>query len=256
MFKSTDFTFDGINGTDFYGLKLVRTEQGLNQPFGLSRKSITDTAKNRYRVYHYGFKNEVLSFNLKFFKDGVWTYEQRVAISKWLIRDTYKDFESTDYPLVFKIIAVSQPVFTNYGNDQGYLEINFESDAPFCYSPISVSSYDLSNNPVAGTIITMENKSNVFDTYRPELEFTVINGSSVKLVNQSNRNKVFEFTGLTVGEKIYVNNETGRIVSTLSETRLSNLTNHQFFEMVYGQNRIRAYGQISVETRMQFPMMV
>jgi hypothetical protein len=256
MFLGSEFTFDGQSGDDFFGLKLIRTEYALDQPFGLSRKSVTDRAKNRYRVYHYGFNNEVLTCSLKFFKEDIWTYDQRVAISKWLISNTYKDFESSDYPLVFKIMAVSQPVFTNYGNDFGILEIEYESDSPFAYSPVSISEFDLSDNTAGGTVILLENRSNIFDMYKPELEFEIISGNSVRLENLSNQGKVFELTDLEVGEKIYISNETGRIISTLSETRLSNLTNHQYFSMGYGINRVLVKGNVIMQCRSQFPMMI
>jgi hypothetical protein len=256
MFVGSDFTFDQISGEEMFGLKLIRTEFSLDQPFGLSRKPVTDRAKNRSRVYHYGWNNEVLSFSLKFFKESEWDYEQRVAISKWLIQSKYCDFQSMDYPLVFKVVAVAQPVFRNLGNNIGYLEIEYESDSPFCYSPVAIAEYDLSDNTSGGTVLDLYNKSNVFSTYKPELEFEIISGDTVRLENLSNQGKVFELTGLEQGEKIYIGNETGRIISTASETRLSNLLNHVFFEMVYGLNRVLLKGNVRMEIRTQFPMMI
>ena len=256
MFLGSKFQYNNISGDDMFGLKLIRTESSLDQPFGIARKSITDQAKNRYRVYHYGFDSEVLSFNLKLFKEGVWTYDQRVVISKWLIQNTYKDFQSTDYPLVFKLVAVSQPQFHNLGNNQGILEITMESDAPFGYSPVFVGEYDLTDNTENGTILTLENRSNVLDIYKPELEFKMTGSTSVKLENLSNQGDTFELTNLQIGETIYINNQTGLIKSDTSETRLNNLKNHKFFKMVPGVNRVRATGKVLMEYRMQFPMMV
>ncbi len=257
MFVSTDFTFDNVQSTDMYNMKIVRVGDNgmLAQPFGISRKTSTEKIKNRPKRFFYGTEDEVLEFSLQFIKDGDWTYDQRVEISKWLIKDKYCTLTSSDYPLEFDVIAVGSPRFYNNGLNFGYLEIDFESSVPFGYSPVSVQEFDLSDN-ITTQIITLENKSNVYDIYKPEIQFTMAGSTSVKLENLTRGGEVMEFTNIQNNEILYCNCETERIFSNLSDTRLQNLSDKRFLKLAYGVNQIRITGKVLIETRMRYPMMV
>lgn len=238
-------------------MKIVRVGDSgmLEQPFGIVRKTITEKIKNRSKRYFYGTEDEVLSFSLQFIKDGDWTYDQRVKISKWLIRDKYCTLTSPDYPLEFDVIAVGSPHFFNNGINQGYLEIDFESFVPYAFSPVSVQEFDLSDNTTTQTII-LENKSNVYDIYKPEIQFSMQGSTSVKLENLTRGGEVMEFTDIVNNEILYCNCDTETIFSNLSNTRLQNLTDKRFLKLAYGKNSIRITGQTIIETRQRFPMMV
>ena len=241
-----------------YGIMLVKMDSGLiEQPFGISRKTITDKIKNNSRNYYYGTESEVINFKLQFMKFSPWTYEQRVRVTQWFFYSGYKDFISEDFPLVYKIIGVGEPKFYNNGNNEGYLEIEFETDQPYAYSPVEISSFDLSDN-VSTTIITAENKSNVpdFYYYNPEIQIELLEGVGFVINNLTDGNREFSFSGLTEGEVVYCNCETGLVYSTLNNTRLSNLSNKQFLRLKYGVNNLMVAGKVNILFRMQYPMMV
>lgn len=258
MFLGGKFSFDGKSSEIMYDLQIVQVDLSglIEQNFGIKRKTVTDKVKNRSKVYSYGTKDEVLSFELEFYKESDWTYEQRVEVSNWFFvdDDRYCELEVEDYPLVFKV-KCTDGKFYNNGVNQGYVKISFECESSHAYSPIEVATFDLSGNTTT-QIITLENKSNVFKIYKPEIQITMVGDTSVKLENLTNGGKSFEFTGLNNNEVIYVNNSTEQIYSALSATRLTNLTDKRFFELVYGKNQIRVTGKCIIEVRMQFPMMV
>ena len=259
MFVCRNFSYNGIDGSDMYGLMLVRTDNGMiEQKLGIARKTVTETVKNKSKVYSYGFEDSVMTFTAEFAKEDAWTFAERVAVSKWLFEDTYCDFVSEDFDLVYKCVAVGDPYFYTNGLN-GYLKVEFECDAPFAYSPSSTSAFDLSSNPSGGTIINVYNNSNVpnYYFYNPEIEFTLVGANtSFKSTNLSDSNRVFQFTSLTALETVYVNNETQKIYSALSDTRLNNLTDKRFLRLKYGLNRLKIEGTCTVNLRYQFPMIL
>lgn len=259
MFVGTSFSYGGKSGTDMYGLKVVRTSSGLiQQAYGLSRKTLTDTIKNKSKVYTYGVEQDVLSFEVEFAKETDWTYQERIDVARWLLqKEKYLTFVSDDYPIEFDCMATDQAEFYTNGK-RGYIKVKFECNSSCAYSPTAINTYNLTNNTAGGTIIEMYNKSNVGDMYfYPEIQF-LLSGTDTgfSFTNLSDDNRIFAFTGLNVGEEIYVNNENEKIYSASSDTRLSNLTSGRFFRLVYGLNRIKVIGTGTLTTRMRYPMMV
>lgn len=259
MFVGTSFSYNGKSGDDMYGLKVVRTSSGLiQQTFGLSRKTLTDKIKNRSKVYTYGVEQDVLSFEVEFAKEGDWTYQQRIEVARWLLqKEKYLTFVSDDYPLEFDCMATDQAEFYTNGK-KGCMKVKFECNSSCAYSPTAINTYNLTSNTPTGTIIEMYNKSNVGDMYFwPEIQFKLSGtDTGFSFTNLNDDNRVFAFTGLSTNEEIYVNNETEKIYSATSNTRLSNLTDGKFFRLVYGLNRIKVIGTGTLTTRMRYPMMI
>lgn len=257
-FVDTRFSFDGIESEDMYDLHLVQTESGLiEKTFGMPRSTVKEYSKRRRKPTHYGIQEEVLMLNIKIAKEDGWTTRQELEVKRWLSKKTFREFISYDTPdIIYKCKRVGQPVFYTNGS-HGYVEIEFECDAPHAYSRLSVETFDLSTN--TGTeIIEIENRSNIDDEYYyPEIEVELQDTStSFSVVNLTDNQRVFEFTDLNVGEGIYVNNEHGTIISSLDIPRLDNLTNRRFFRMKYGVNRIEVTGKVIIQFRCQFPVIV
>jgi len=257
-FVNTDFIFDGINSSDMYNLKIVKLETGLfEQTFGMPRSTIKDFIKNRKKPYFYKLREDVLKLNIQIAKDTEWTNQEKYDVLKWLSQETYKDFISTDQnDIVYKCILVGEPKFYNNGNNEGYAELEFECDAPHAYTQQTVQTFDLSDNTTT-TTIEVENKSNIDDYYYPEVE-VALQGTSTSfiLTNLSDGGRQFEFTSLTSGETIYINNESGTIISDLDLNRLPNLTDKKFFRLVYGVNQIQVTGEMILKIRYQYPIIV
>jgi hypothetical protein len=259
MFQSTDFIFDGKRGSD-YGIFMVYVgDSGLvEQSFGIKRKSVSERIKNRHKSYSYAFETEVLEMNLKFSKESAWTYEDKVEFKRWFIQDGFRVFSCDDFPIEFDVACVGEPKFYMDATGKGYFNVQFESNSDCGYSPTSIAEYDLSDNTSEGTILSIYNKSNTPDLYyKPEIEVTLTGtATGFSFYNLNDGNREFTFTGLTAGETIYINSQTEKIYSVLSETRYSNLKDGKFFRMVFGLNRIKIIGTCTVRFRYRFPMMV
>jgi len=259
MFQSTDFVFDGKRGSD-YGIFMVYVgDSGLvEQSFGIKRKSVSERTKNRHKSFSYGFETEVLEMNLKFTKETAWTNEDKVEFKHWFAQNGFKVFKADDFDIEFDLTCVDEPKFYMDATGKGYYEIQFESNSDCAYSPTSIEEFDLTDNTASGTIINIYNKSNAPDMYyKPEIEVTLTGSATgFSFYNLNDNNREFTFTGLTSGETIYINTETEKILSAISETRYNDLKNKSFFRMVYGLNRIKILGTCIVKFRYRFPMMV
>ncbi|MCG8482588.1 MAG: hypothetical protein MJA31_04695 [Clostridia bacterium] len=255
MFIGESFIYDGKSSHEMYGLMVVQSSSSLvTQNFGTIRKTITEKIKNRSKNYFYGIEDNILTFTLELAKKFPWTYEERVAVTKWLFQDTYKVFKSEDYPLEYKCVAVDGE-FKNTGFNQGFLKIKFECDASHPYSPSEICTFDLSNNTL-DTIIELENKSNILEYYKPQIEISMKGSTGVKFENLTDGGRTFELTNLYDDEVIFIDNEREIVYSPLSDTRLSNLVDKRFLRLAYGINRIKVTGKSFIEVKSQYPMMM
>lgn len=261
MFVNTGFSYDGMRGEDMYNLMVVRTNGGvIEQNFGIKRKPVIDEIKYKSRKYFYRNANEVYSFPVQFAKEGAWTFEQRTDVTRWFFTNTYRDFTTDDFPeLVFKVMATGDPKFYNTSNNMGYLQIEFDCDQAYAYSPLSIQEFDLSSNTSGGTIITLSNSSNVPDymvAYAPELQIEMKGDTAITFTNNTAGGKVFGFTGLNSAEIVYVNGETGVVLSNTSDNPYAKLQNLNYLDLSYGQNQIKIVGRCILQVRSQYPMII
>lgn len=265
------FIFDNINSIDM-GLYIVRLDGGMiSTPISGSKSIRKEKTTLRDIPYRYGTNLEVMTFSITFSPlEGLWTDDYKFKIFKWLNSRNPKSFQTCDSlaKMCYCTCVNAQEVFTT-GMGQGYITMEFEATTGYWLSPVEVAIYDLSDIGSIPTIITMENRSNVEDAksgefiYYPELEISLVgNVTGFSMYNQSIGNRGFGFSGLTVGETIYVNNQNKQIISSLDETtyRLSKmLFNKNFFYLVYGENRISincsgGTGGIILQSRSQYPI--
>lgn len=258
MFLNTNFIFAGENSEQMYGLKLVRMSGGMiEQTFSGSQKILEDNAPNWDKPTFYGVSRDPLSFDITLSKQGEWSFDEKKEVAHWLVRDEYEDFRPDDYPIVLKVISTGQLSFFNNGNDEGYLTMTFRCDSPNVYTPQGTSGdIDLSSNPVEGTNYSLNNSSNVRKPYYPEIEVTIQTGETqFSIENLSNGSKM-EMTGLTAGEKIYIDGNNKVILSDLGNNRVPNLTDLEFLYLSYGNNNLLIKGAIVLRFRWQYPIIL
>jgi hypothetical protein len=104
----------------------------------------------------------------------------------------------------------------------------------------------------SGTIV-INNLSNAFQYYQPEIEITVNSGTSVSFTNTTDDNRVTSFSGLTTGEVLYVNNEKKQLISSTSNYRYDGF-NKNWLRLVQGVNTISVTGNATIMFRTQFPV--
>jgi len=255
MFFDTDFIYDGQESINM-GVSIIRLEGGLIESSTLKQQIIEEKINSKDIPVFYGVSRDVLTFPIvitKLDEDGIFTYEDRVRILRWLCKGEYKEFASKDSPIVYYVLFDEVKKTSNVLS-QGYITLNVRLNAPYGFSPIQIEEHDLYDNTTT-EIIELENNSNIIDFYYPEIEFTVTEGTSVTFRNLTNGGEIFTINGLIPTEVIYINMETGRIKSNIGIYHLGDC-NKNWLYLVYGINRIEITGKIQLSVRMQFPMIL
>lgn len=246
------------------GVILVREGNSVKQQFLVSSDLITEKTKYRDVPFVYGIDRKVKSFPITIAKvdennDIVeLTYDDRVDISRWLCPDdNFHEFITEDFPEVVAYVYFNQGEFNNISLNKGYITLNATLNAPYVFSPMTYSEWDLSDNTTS-TFIDLANKSNILSHYTPNvLEFTLVGtNTNFKLINHSNGGKVFEFTGLTPLETVSINSNQ-HILSSTGNERITNFNfGFDAIELVYGINRIEVFGKCILKIKQQFPMTI
>lgn len=89
-------------------------------------------------------------------------------------------------------------------------------------------------------------------TIRPEIWITKVGNGDFSIINTSNGNDEFKFTGLLDGETVYVNGEREDIQTTLALTYRINDFNDNYLDIVRGNNILKIVGNAKVQFRFQF----
>jgi len=259
MFFNTNFTFAGDNSIQVYGLQLVHMGGGMiEQTFSGKTKIEEETSSKWNKPIFYGVSRDPLTFSVTLAKEepSEWTFEERMKIARWLVRDEYRDFRPGDFPIILKVIAVGQPKFYNNGMGEGYLEIQFRCDSSNVYTPEVVDTLNLVNNPFGGYTHVFNSSSNLRKPYYPELEITLHPGEThFSIENLSNGSKI-QLTELNEEETIYIDGNNKVILSSTGLNRVPNLINLEFLNLTYGNNNLLIKGDIIYNMRAQFPIIL
>jgi hypothetical protein len=262
-FQSEYFTFDGEESTD-YGIYNVKLETGLaDSPLFGNRQIVEEQALNRDNPYLHKVVKSPIEFNLTFsLLDEAFTTTNKQSIFHWLVHDDYRQFISTDYvgKIFYCIVTDASDLYSN-AEDKGYFTIKMRTNAWHSWSTIYNAIYDCSDNslsaiPTITTSIAPENKSNIKQWYYPEIEIELQDTETgFSLINVTDSNSTITFSGLSVGETIYINNEMKRIIS---DTELNRYSEHNgtWHRWKYGVNNITVVGKIILTTRAQFSLII
>ena len=264
--QSEYFIFDGIASADM-GLYIVRMNDGfVDNPFAGGKNLKIESRRNKVNPYFYGVEKSVLEFSLQLtlldenLQPKEWTAAERMVVAKWLFHDTYKAFQTADDlgKVYYGIFTKDSNIATVNGT--GYLEVNFQTNSYCAWSPVTYSTFDLWNNTETGTIIEVENLSNVNNIYLPKIEIEMKHSDlesdlTVQLINLSNNNLDFSFTGLYYDEIISVDNE-NKIILTSYPVHINpyELFSKNWMKLVYGVNQIQVFGKCKITFECQFPL--
>jgi len=270
----TTFILDGISSVDF-GLHIVRVGQsGLQDtPFIGGQSIIEETIPRRGMPFFYGTQKEPISFSVTFSTlDEDFDSEKLHALAKWLVHDEYKEFQTTDdLEKRYYVIMTNQADLYTSNLKNGYFTAEFRSNAPWAWSDIYRVEYDLSTI-ISETTINMENKSNIVKYYYPQLEIELLDdfvalptGNTFTLTNSTDNNRLFEIdfdnsdgsvNTYLKGEKIYFNNENGRIIDDNPDVNIIRLNNFnkKWLRLPYGINKIKTSNKCKITTIMQYPI--
>lgn len=264
-FTSEYFIIDGIKSSDIGvdGCLLIRTDSEISRQIIGQKSVVKDIIRYRNIPYFYTVEKGVIEFDLKFsLQDNEFDDIRLFELGKIFAKDKYVEFQSMDYPgIVFYVIATSIELIT-YGLYKGWIQVKLENCANFAFSPLKISTFDFSDLTSTQTF-EIDAKFNVQHPkygyyYFPKLLIDMKgNATSITLLNLSDGNRQFGFTGLSVLESLEIDNELKQITSSTGNNRFDNMiNNHAFFRLVYGKNIITVNTPCVLQFQCQYPVYI
>ena len=255
---TTEFTFDGT-ASSTKNLYIVNTGNGIKPlPFLPARNIIEEQTPNNDVPYFYRTQKTPLSFTLDLTLIGEdWTLAKKKEIAEWLFKGEYKQFTTADYTgYTFYVMAVNRADFLTTNFDEGYFTIEFRMNAPHAYTTAGTTdARDLTTNPTY-TDIVVDCGANVNEYFYPIIEIELQGAETdVSIVNQTDDDREFAFTGLTTGETVYIDNSKKHIISDTGNPKYNEF-NGNWFRMKYGNNTLRVTGSCIITFYTQYPVLV
>lgn len=261
-FWGNEFIFDDVTCTDF-GLMIYHFgSEGQDDVSFKNGEVVEDRLSSRYDSLMYGLlQNDSLEYTLVFGanidsldkQSFIDRYEVE-AIAAWLTgHDTRKwltiiqdDMEAFRYKCV-----ISELKLITYGDLPWAFSCKVSCDSPFAYTFPEETTYVVSGEKK----VRFFNRSSYNGLYRPNLEIEVTGGDSFSIENLSDKNRIFQFSGLPAGDPliIYVDNK-NQIITNNQGINLYPYFNMKFFRMVRGDNVLKITGDVKVKIICEFPV--
>jgi phage-related protein len=248
--------YDGEYSKD-KGVIQASLDSGLYDELFMATRSIVETkVKGNSKPFLHGVEYEPLEFPLTLsFENGM--SEDRVReTARWINQLTYK-------PLYFVENQFDSPTYIFYcmyhgdirklhnGIKEGVLNLQMRCKDAYVYSPVYLDDeIDLSTNPVGGTEIQFENKSD--EILKPECWITKVGVGDVTITNNSNGGQIVQLTSLYDGEIAYIDSENEHLESDIPGRFLFNLHNNEWLNLVFGINSLKIEGQCKLQFRYSF----
>jgi len=263
-FIETDFTFNSVN-SNTYGIKIVKVQQSsmIGTPISGGKTVEQTFVSRRDKPYFYGTTMQPQELNMTFMcsTPNSFTSNFRKSVFEWLYGERkYCDFISNDNTdKVYKIIFTSPLQFSTVNLLDGYFDLSAIA-YPFAYTTVKSYNYKVASTPteiIINNLTNVQNYDGTFNYYPIIYADLTGSSSSIKLVNKSDNNRIFEITSLNTLEELYIDNNLKIINSSVSNAnRFENLINKQWFRLVKGENKIDVYTTCNLNIQCQYPILV
>lgn len=269
-FEGCGFAFDGVPASEF---GLILYDFGSNtqgdSPIASTGEIISETLQKRARSYLYGVsQSKPLEFQLVF---GVnrrsasahkpldrWDIQ---AITAWLTghddgKWKWLEIEQPDLETVRYRCLISELTPISEGLETWGFSCRVTCDSPFGYTYPETYCYRLTGESKK---ILLFNRSSFHGAYYPRLEIFLKGGDGISIVNESDGERKFQFSGLAgfVPLILTVDNENQVIQADkrLPKSAYSYF-NMNFFRLVRGDNSLVISGQGLIKIICEFPVNV
>lgn len=246
-FWGNSFIFAGIP-SETYNLYISSPDGGMVETTGAGDVVLlTETVFNRPKPYLLGVQQSpVLSYDVQFTSPDELMAEDIRIIEAWLFGQTqYQKLQIMQYDMeeVYFNCFITQPKIIKSGNTIKGISGTVVCDAPFAWAFPRRTRRTYTG--VASETIVLNNVSDNNNYEYPSIVATVDSfGGDFSIVNETDANREFAFTGLTAGEVLTVNNELSIITSSLSLLRLANF-NLKWFRLLKGINTLTITGHLA-----------
>ena len=250
-FYGSSFIFDGVP-SELYNLRILdfNPSNPGNSPAGGSVNIKEEWLYRREAPYYYGrYYQEPLEFDLTVGSFSPIDGATRSAINGWMVgKTTYAPLRIVQddiSDIVYNVILTkSEHIYV--GNLNYAMTFHARCDRPWGLYYPPVFSQTFSGEYSSLTFDYMN--SSIYSGYnKPIISFSM-GGSSASplffsLINHTDEDREFKFTGLNTYETITVDNDKGIITSDIEILRMANF-NKKFFRLRRGNNNITVSGHM------------
>lgn len=249
--RGSCFDFAGRSSKELH-LHIVHDGGLFERQFGSSRSLDTEQIRSRSCPYHFNTDQDVLKGTMRIYSEIPWTLDHERAVCDFLYHDTHQEFISADNPdLIYRLMFVGEHTLHVGMRNMGWIELEYECDAPWAWSKPLVDKIPLTLEELArGYTFEIHNICNQ-KGYNPlEIELTLpdkganFESAKVTLQNMNNQSETEAFEigssdlhPLRAGESICVSMGSQAITSSMDSFRHT-ACNRSFVTLDRGLNRL------------------
>lgn len=238
--ESFHFHFAGRKSTDF-GIINVQVEEGLYNEQVVANRVINEVyIRGRKEPYFVDVSEEPKTLQLRFGFLEPWNDKLIDEVIRWLNVYNYEPlyFEG-DIDRVFYAMPIDGINKIHNGLKNGYLELTMRTNSGKSFShdilTKKIDTFELSiKQNEEFPIIKISNKGH-FSIY-PKIWIEKIDDGDIQIFNKTNRNEIFKFKNIEVGEKLFIDCNKEIIETNKENTYRYDDFNDNYLELVYGKN--------------------
>lgn len=241
MYKQyLNFTKNGIYSGDM-GITHVSLSGGLfDEAIGGNRTIVEQQNSLTDRRFFRRISTDPIEFDMALYLEDEMDDVQIDSVIEWLLNDYYEELYFEDeVDKIYYCLPISQPRIVHNGLNQGYITIQMRCYDEYLYSQEITKVFDLFNNSIEGSTITLYNYGHV--EVKP-LVTIEMNDTSVKIINLTT-NESTEFNNLLVGETITLDNENEEISTDQSAIYRFDNHNDLFIRILTQSNQFKVIGK-------------
>lgn len=261
-FWGSEFIFDGVSCAEFGLMVYEFGSNGQDDVEFQVGEIVEDRIAGRYDALTYGInQNQALEFTLVFGANMASIDAQSSldrhdidAISAWLTgHSTYRwlSIVQDDMEIYRYRCMVSGLRLITDGMMPWAFSCTVHCDSPFAYQMPDTYTYTATGEKQ----VNLRNRSGYHGFYRPKMEIAMHSGDTIKITNQSDNGRVFQFSSLPGGSSlvIYVDNQ-NQIITNSMDLNLYPNFNMKFMRLVRGDNLLTISGNATVKFLCEFPV--
>lgn len=258
MFISDKFIFNGVH-SDEMGVALITFNTNVLNTYGLNFNSKVSLNKGGKDMSHFVQAEddiEEIELNIALVNSEympiVWDDETIMHITGWLTTDSFVEFISEDNIDLTYYLKTTKIVKHFNHNKEGYLQVTLQPFSNCAY--IKYSKEYTFDNPNSFII---ENISNLNEMYKPILQIKNLGDASniITIENTTVESEPFIIQGLDHNEVVQVDSLLGTVYNEKNENLLMKC-NRKWLKLTKGKNVINVSGNVEVDIKCQFPVIL
>ncbi len=249
-FYGSSFIFNSVP-SEQYGLRISELDaSAINEAMGSFDVEIYEQkVYRRSTPYFYGTTGVPhLEFDMSCYSEQELSAEDFSIIQKWLFgQNTYKKLQITQFDMqnIYWWTILNSPETIKVGSKIQGCKFHVICNSPFGYKFPETTTYTYTASVVDNNEYFYNASDDVLNYLYPVSVITMNNtGGTATITNQTDTNRVFEFTGLQADEVITIDNNLQTISSSTGLKRLNNFNKH-WLRFVPSINNLRIQGNIA-----------